>query len=119
MESIVNRNQKARIKTGYRDNQKRMARLSSKREHGAKVLERNVFMAIFGILFGFFTSSRKVINRLFNRGNSENYAREWCSKKPYHYNGEPWTKGITGKRYGVYMREQGRKYKMSQKRAIA
>jgi len=111
MESIVNRNMKAKIKANYRDTQTRKARMDS------KVLERNVFMAIFGILFGFFTSARKAINRLFNHGNSNNYTRDWCVKKPYHYDGELHAKGINGKRYGVYMREQGRKYKNNRRAA--
>jgi hypothetical protein len=114
MESIINRNMKAKIKANYRDTQTRKARIDGKKSHGAKVLERNVFMAIFGILFGFFKRIKIGASRLFNRPKR---IRSWCVKTPYHYDGEPHAKGIIGKRFGVYMREKGRKYKKNRRAA--
>ena len=108
MESIANRNMKSRIRTSYRDAQKRNARLSSKKSHGEKAMRLNLFVAMFGAMLGIFKSIGRSIRSLFTR---DNYTRNWCSKKPYVYVGEPRAKGATGKRYGVYMREQGRKYK--------
>jgi len=105
MESIMNKHMEAKIKANYRDARKRNAIILSKKSHGAKVLENNLFASIFGAICGFFRGIGKSISVLFRKAHG---IRSWCVKTPYHYDGEPKVKGENGDRYGVYMRNRKR-----------
>lgn len=89
----------SRINARMRENQRTKARLRSKIEHGAKVMERQS-------IFGRFLSG---IVRFF-KGLFRKY-KGISIDHPYVYEGPARPKQPNALRFGVYMRRRGRKYK--------
>ena len=91
----------ARIDLNYRQTKKAMAYYKSKPGHAKKVMQGGLIRAFFAKIIGFFTG-------LFTRRRGWN---GYCIKHEYVYHGPIIAKGSFGQRYGVYMRQRGRKYK--------
>ena len=99
----------ARIDLNYRQTKKAMAYYKSKPSHSKKVMEAGRFRAFINRIVNFFTG-------LFSRRRGWN---GYCVKTPYVYKGPIIPKGSFGQRYGVYMRQRGRKYKKASQRVSA
>jgi len=91
----------ARIDLNYRQTKKAMAYYKGKPSHAKKVIQTGRLRAFFDRIIDFFTG-------LFSMRRGWN---GYCVKGPYIYLGPDVPKGSFGQRYGVYMRQRGRKYK--------
>lgn len=109
MKNEAAKRETAKISLNYRQTKKAMAYYKSKPSHAKKVMQTNRFMALVHKVVSFFTG-------LFTRRRGWN---GYCIKHEYVYHGPVIAKGSFGQRYGVYMRQRGRKYKKACARVAA
>ena len=102
MEALGRKRDRARIEARTRDTQARRIHYASRPEHGAVVMYRSRLAGILHRAWNW-------IRGLFGRGGLTGIPVR-CSRS-YHYDGPLHAAGTNGDRFGVYMRQRGRKYK--------